>query len=333
MTTDQFAEDHLPEGQPVIVTRNVRRCRSFMRLITDPERRSSTMGVITGVAGVGKTIALQYYLDSLTPHAQTALPVAVKVKVRTRSSPRALAINILESLQEQVRGRNIYEIADEAAAALERNYIRLLAVDEADRLNDESFEVLRHLFDKTGCRIVLVGLPNILTVVEHHLKFSSRVGLRMPFVPLELEEVLTVVLPQLVFPRWTYDPHQSADRELGTRIWRKVNPSLRNLTTLLATASQMARDEEMLSITSDIIEEAYLWMMTQQEQADASQPKHDSETESKGEHERKSEERHQGKEKKKPRGGNTPPAIEGHQAEEQQESKGEHEPPAEEQRP
>ncbi len=229
------------------------------------------MGVITGLAGVGKTIATQYYLDSLAPHAKTALPTAVKVKVMPRSSPRALAKNILESLQEQVRGSNIYEIAEEAARAIERNYISLLVVDEADRLNEDSFEVLRHLFDKTGCRIVLVGLPNILSVIERHQKFSSRVGLRMPFVPLAIEEILDVILPKLVFPCWNYDPSASSDRELGMKIWQRVNPSLRNLTTLLATASQMAADEQIASITSDVIDEAYLWMMTQQEQAYASQ--------------------------------------------------------------
>jgi hypothetical protein len=57
MTTSPFAEDHLPEGQSVIETKNVKRCRSFIRLIADPKRRSPTMGVITGLAGVGKTIA------------------------------------------------------------------------------------------------------------------------------------------------------------------------------------------------------------------------------------------------------------------------------------
>ncbi len=274
MTTNPFAEDHLPEGQPVIETKNVRRCRSFMRLITDPRRRSPTMGVITGLAGVGKTIATQYYLDSLAPHAQTALPTAIKVKVMPRSTPRALAKSILDSLLEKSRGSNIYEIADEAAAAIERNYISLLVVDEADRLNEDSFEVLRHLFDKTGCRIVLVGLPNILSVIERHQKFSSRVGLRMPFVPLELKEVLEVILPR-----------------------HKVNPSLRNLTTLLATASQMATDEQCPSITSDLIDEAYVWMMTQQEQYYADVPNPPTETEAKGAHERASEERHKAKEK------------------------------------
>jgi DNA transposition AAA+ family ATPase len=293
MTTTPFAEDHLPEGQPVIETKNVKRCRSFMRLITDPERRSPTMGVITGLAGVGKTIATQYYLDSLAPHPQTALPPAIKIKVMPRSTPRALAKTILDSLLEKSRGSNIYEMADEVAAAISRNCLHLLVVDEADRLNEDSFEVLRHLFDKTGCRIVLVGLPNILSVIERHQKFSSRVGLRMSFTPLALEEVLDLVLPKLVFPHWNYDPVKGADREMGTVIWHKVNPSLRNLHSLLSTASQMARDEQVPSITQDLIKEAFLWTMTQSSQSTATTSP--AESSQKGDYERISEERQQAK--------------------------------------
>ncbi len=293
MTTNPFAEDHLPEGQPVIETKNVKRCRSFMRLITDPERRSPTMGVITGLAGVGKTIATQYYLDSLAPHPQTALPPAIKIKVMPRSTPRALAKTILDSLLEQSRGSNIYEMADEVAAAISRNCLHLLVVDEADRLNEDSFEVLRHLFDKTGCRIVLVGLPNILSVIERHQKFSSRVGLRMSFTPLTLEEVLDLVLPKLVFPHWNYDPVNGSDREMGTVIWHKVNPSLRNLHSLLSTASQMARDEQVPSITQDLINEASLWTMTQSSQSTATASP--AESSQKGDYERISEERQKAK--------------------------------------
>jgi DNA transposition AAA+ family ATPase len=293
MTTNPFAEDHLPEGQPVIETKNVKRCRSFMRLITDPERRSPTMGVITGLAGVGKTIATQYYLDSLAPHPQTALPPAIKIKVMPRSTPRALAKTILDSLLEKSRGSNIYEMADEVAAAIERNCLHLLVVDEADRLNEDSFEVLRHLFDKTGCRIVLVGLPNILSVIERHQKFSSRVGLRMSFTPLALEEVLDLVLPKLVFPHWNYDPVKGSDREMGMVIWHKVNPSLRNLHSLLSTASQMARDEQVPSITQDLINEASLWTMTQSSQSTATTSP--AESSQKGDYERISEERQKAK--------------------------------------
>lgn len=262
-----------------------------MRLITNPRRRTPTMGVISGFAGVGKTIATQYYLDSLPPHAQTALPTAIKVKVMPRSTPKALAQTILDSLLEKPEGRNIYEIADKAAVALERNYITLLVVDEADRLNEDSFDVLRHLFDKTGCRIVLVGLPNILSVIDRYEKFSSRVGLRMPFVPLSMKEVLDTVLPEIILPYWIYDRENPSDRKLGEKIWQKVNPSLRNLQSLLETASQMARDEELPAITEALIEEAYLWMLTQQEEY----PAQAKESEPTGELERKSEERHKAK--------------------------------------
>ncbi len=106
--TTEFAGDHLPEGQKPIQATNVKRSKAFIRLLTDSERSSPTMGVITGLPGMGKTIVA------------------------------------------------------EAAAAIERNDLKLIIVDEADRLNEDSFEVLRHLFDKTGCPILLVDLPSIL---------------------------------------------------------------------------------------------------------------------------------------------------------------------------
>src|SRR5947208_3856555 len=105
-----FAEDLLPEGQKAIQTKNVKRCKAFIALLTDPERSSPTMGVITGLAGTGKTIATQDYLDGLPPYGHTALPIAIKIKVMPRSTPRALAKTVLDSLLEKPRGSNIYEI-------------------------------------------------------------------------------------------------------------------------------------------------------------------------------------------------------------------------------
>lgn len=299
MTTG-FAEDRLPEGQKVIQTTNVKRSKLFIGLLTDPERRSPTMGVITGLPGVGKTIALQDYLDNLAPHVYTALPIAIKVTVLPRSTPRAFAKTIMDGLLEKPRGNNIYEIADEAAAAIERNDLKLIGVGEANRLNEDSFEVLRHLFDKTGCPILLVGLPSILRVIDRHEQFSSRVGLRMQFLPLEQEEILNVVLPQLVIPRWVYDVQREADRLMGEAIWSKVNPSLRNLTNLLDLASQTARAMDAPTITQACIDEAFKWMMTQEDHHRARRRKAaQNDGKAKGKHERASEERHDGKQQRK----------------------------------
>jgi DNA transposition AAA+ family ATPase len=298
MTTG-FAEDRLPEGQKTIQTSNVKRSKRFIGLLTDPERRSPTMAVITGLPGMGKTIAAQDYLDNLEPHAHTALPIAIKVTVLPRSTPRALAKTIMDGLLEKSRGNNIYEIADEAAAAIERNDLKLIIVDEADRLNEDSFEVLRHLFDKTGCPILLVGLPSILRVVDRHDKFSSRVGLRMQFKPLELEEILNIVLPQLVFSRWTYDLQREDDRLMGEAIWSKVNPSLRKLANLLDLASQTARAMGTPTITQACLDEAFQWLMTQEDHHRARAKTAKKDRKAKGKHEQASEQRHDGKQQRK----------------------------------
>ncbi len=297
--TTEFAEDHLPEGQKPIQTTNVKRSKRFIGLLTDPERRKPTMAVITGLPGTGKTIAAQDYLDNLAPHTHTALPIAIKIKVKPRSTPLALAKVIMDSLQEKYRGNTIFEITDEAAAAIERNDIKLIIVDEADRLNEDSFEVLRHLHDKTGCPILLVGLPSILRVIDRHDKFSSRVGMRMQFKPLELEEILRVVLPELVIPRWVHNPDCEADRLMGEAIWNKVNPSLRKLANLLELAGQTARATNIPTITQACIDEAYKWLMTEEDHHRARRKSPQQDNKAKGKHERASEERHKGRQQRK----------------------------------
>jgi replication-associated recombination protein RarA len=299
-----FAEDRLPPGQKPIETSNVRRFITFMELITDSQKRYSTMGVVTGPAGIGKTVSIQAYLDNLEPRAHTGLPGSIKVTVKPRSTPKALAVDTVDSLRDKPRGRNSYELADEAAAAIVRNALELLIIDEADRLNEDSFELLRHLFDKTGCPIVVVGLPRILGVIDRHEKFASRVGLRMDFLPLEQDEILNVVLPGLVFERWEFDPSSETDRQMGERIWKMVNPSLRKLRNLLQIASQIAKAYDQPRVTLSTVNEAFSWSATKEDrrrfaqgvelEEDIDQPDPQP-----GEFERESERRHDGKQRRR----------------------------------
>jgi hypothetical protein len=131
-------------------------------------------------------------------------------------------------------------------------------------------------------------------VVDRHEKFSSRVGLRMQFKPLGLDEVLTVVLPELVFPLWVYDPKNAEHCLLGTNIWSRVNPSLRKLANLLDLASQTARAMELQTITQESIDEAFGWLMTQEDQYRERKKRKRNADKGKGKHERDSEQRHNG---------------------------------------
>lgn len=293
--SSDFSEDSLPPGQKPIPTSNVKRFNAFIKLLVDSHDRYPTMGVVTGGAGIGKTVAIQAYLDRLEPQLHTGLPTAIKVKVKPRATPKALALDMVACLKDKPRGRNIYEVADEAAEALLRNDLHLIIIDEGDRLTEDSFEVLRHIFDKTGCPMVVVGLPNILSVIDRREKFVSRVGLRMHFGELESQEVLHTVLPNLVFPHWKFDPADPTDQALGERMWKMVRPSLRKLRNLLQIASQIAEVYQEPQITAEIIEEAFDWSASTADkrrciraQAEDNQP-----ADQPGEFERQSELRHE----------------------------------------
>ncbi len=269
-----FDEDLLPEDQPPIMTSSVKRFIGFVDLLTEPTLRYSTIGLVTAPAGTGKTIASQICHETLLRRFHTVLPVCIRVKVVGRSTSRTLLTDVLTSLGEKPKRANatIQQLSNDAATSIERNDLRLIILDESDRLRDDSFEVVRYLLDKTGCPHLLVGLPKILTVIEGHEKFDSRVGRRMSFDPLELDEVLEVVLPGLVFPFWTVDPSNKDDRLMGIEIWKKVHPSLRKLRNLLETASTIAMVKKASKITLPIVRAAYTWALSQNEYHHPSPP-------------------------------------------------------------
>jgi DNA transposition AAA+ family ATPase len=250
-------ENRLPIGQSPIMTTSVKRFHAYMQFIMQSREETgyATMGVITGDAGIGKTIALQTYLQSLTPRAYSGFPACVSIKVSPRSTAKALAKTLVATLNGEHAGHNVYDLEVVSAETIRRNDLDLIVVDEGDWLNVESFEFLRHIFDRTGCPIVIVGLPRIMRVINRHEKFVSRVGLHMEFLPLTQEEVLTTVLPALTLPFWHYHVDDPTDCEMGTALWQRVCPSFRKLRVVLQYASQIARARQAERITSDILAE------------------------------------------------------------------------------
>jgi hypothetical protein len=91
-------------------------------------------------------------------------------------------------------------------------------------------------------------------MLEHHEKLSSRIGPAQDFLPPSDEEMLTIVLPRLVFPRWTYDPGCPEDYAMGKDLWSHARPSFRKLRVILQIASQVAcLDESAPRITTDFL--------------------------------------------------------------------------------
>ncbi len=90
-----FDEDRLPPGQQPIVTAGIRQFRTASEMLMHSKQTGySTMGVVTGWPGVGKTIAIQAFLLSLLPQPHTGLPPCVVIKVKPGSNPRQLVVDL-----------------------------------------------------------------------------------------------------------------------------------------------------------------------------------------------------------------------------------------------
>ena len=166
-------------------------------------------------------------------------------------------MDLLSAPHDRPKGQNVYQLADEAAAAIVRNDVELIIVDEADRLTAESFDILRHVHDKSGCRVVVVGLPELLSVIDSQEKFASRVALRMQFTPLAYR----LKYSKECCLRWCFatgGTRRGSDRpRYGRTHLDHSSPSLRKLRNLLQVADQGAGFRGQSLITRESIDGAF----------------------------------------------------------------------------
>jgi len=259
-----FEEDRLPPEQKYIITQNVTKFDMFANKVIEAKGQTGygLMGIATAPSGWGKSIALHYFLDNVTRHPHTGLPSCIGIRVKPQANPRAMLDDLYKGLGERAPRRlTRFNIADEAVKIIRATDLRGIFTDESNQLGADGLEFLRYVFDKSGCAVILVALPDIMTVIQRYTTLGDRIGHELRFLPSTEDEVLDTILPELLIPHWVYDRASEVDRRMGQELWAHARSSFRRLRTLLVKASQFSEEltetPDEARITPDILQMAY----------------------------------------------------------------------------
>jgi DNA transposition AAA+ family ATPase len=134
--------------------------------------------------------------------------------------------------------------------------VRLILVDEADRLKVPSLEQLRDLFDRNEVALVLIGMPGIEKRLARYPQLYSRVGFVHAFRSLRAEEVR-----RLLAERWPemdlmLPASGITDEEAIAAIIRITGGNFRLLRRLLSQVERLLGINQLQEVTAAVVEAA-----------------------------------------------------------------------------
>jgi DNA transposition AAA+ family ATPase len=134
--------------------------------------------------------------------------------------------------------------------------VRLILVDEADRLKVTSLEQLRDLFDRSDAGLILIGMPGIEKRLARYPQLYSRVGFVHAFRTLRAEEVRRLLADHWPEMGRKVPSAGISDREAVAAIIRITGGNFRLLQRLLSQIERILALNRLEAVTPDVVEAA-----------------------------------------------------------------------------
>lgn len=160
-----------------------------------------------------------------------------------------LSRNKFDGLVEQSR---LWHHPETLMNSQRNKHVKLLIVDESDRLKFQSLELLRDFYDRGNIGIILMGMPGIERRIKRFGQLYSRVHLTYEFQSLNANETALFIEQKWIdlgLPR-------SADDAVSTAIKRVANGNFRILNRIFTEVERLQKLNCLPQITPDLIEAA-----------------------------------------------------------------------------
>lgn len=184
-----FSPANLFDLPGFIETRHTRRVADLCSAL----RQTRTLGLLVGLPGVGKTWAVQYASQQQhQPELITASPV-LYTSVDSENTSRSLMINLLTCLGPDYRAP-MADMTRMACCWIHRRQVELIVLDEAERLDKTSLEILQEIHDRTRCAFLFVGEPDLNLKFRRYQSLLNRLGITMEVPLLTFDEMVEFLL-------------------------------------------------------------------------------------------------------------------------------------------
>lgn len=253
-----------------ILTKEYKRFLEFCKAC----EKDKYIGLCYGIAGVGKSLSARHYAkwDRVCEDIMSSAPINHNMKPsldmsslstiiytpEVQNSPRAMK-NDIEELMYLFSKLKERSLCDDGLAPKENNrinYVQMLIVDEADRLQPKSLEQVRDLYDRYDIGLILIGMPGIEKRLIRFPQLYSRVGFIHAYKPLCEEEIKFILQNHCRALNVEIDPNDFSDHETIAAITRITHGNFRLINRLLKQASRIMAVNQLSSITKEVIEAA-----------------------------------------------------------------------------
>jgi len=134
--------------------------------------------------------------------------------------------------------------------------VRLILVDEADRLKIPSLEQLRDMFDRSEIGLVLIGMPGMEKRLARYPQLYSRIGFVHAFRSLRAEEIRRLFTDHWPEMNLALPASGITDEEAIAAIIRITGGNFRLLRRLLSQVERLLGINQLREVTAAVVEAA-----------------------------------------------------------------------------
>ena len=219
-----------------ITTENVRKFNALADELLDPSTDlTSSIGVVIGRAGRGKTVAARHYA---VMHRD-----AVYVLYVDGFSLVDVAREIAFELGG-VRPRTFRACLNVIEDALQASNRRLVIIDEADKMPRKYLEMLRGINERAALPIVLVGEEPLRRALEQERRLKSRTRRIVIFDPISIPDVYA-------YYKMALDVELAPD--VADALWRRAKGDFRMAVRDAIAVARIMNTNRLVAVTSDVI--------------------------------------------------------------------------------